>query len=136
VRSLTDEAKLFGRMSAFGLLVGTAYWFLTYERAGTVLLLAFGGATGLAALAILVGARRGRSAADAGTTPRGDVEALPGPGWAPLGVATGLGSVALGAAFGPWLTIAGVLVAIIGGLSWLSATMRETDASRGRPPRD
>jgi len=150
VRSLSDEARVFLRMSLFGLITGGAYWFLTYEQAGTVLLVAFGLASGLAAVAIFAGSRRGRSGVAAGPVhdgvpaaearepvgpeaePLPETEPLPEPGWAPLGIAAGIGAVALGAAFGPWLTLAGVLVAILGAWTWLSAAMREIDAARGR----
>jgi hypothetical protein len=150
LRTLSDEVRLFARMSIFGLLVGGAYGLLTGERAGTVLLVAFGLASGLAALAVFQGSGRGRrgKAADAATD--GDVDAdtsgvaaeaeaveqLPEPGWAPLVVAAGIGVLALGGPYGAWLTLAGLLIAIAGGWAWLSAEMRAADAARGRPPRD
>jgi len=138
MRSLSDEARVFGRMSIFGILVGGTYWFLTYEVAGTVLLLGFGLAAGLATVANFVRSRR--AAGDA--TVAGDevagaesAETIPEPGWAPLIISLGVGGLALGAAFGPWLTIAGLLVAIAGGASWLSAAIREARSAHGsRPP--
>ena len=135
MRSLTDEAKLFGRMAAFGIVVGSGYWFLTYEQAGTILLMAFGGASLIAAIAVFAGSRRGHSET-AGLATAGDAasEPLPAPGWAPLGIGAGLGAVAVGAAFGPWLMIAGVLVAIVGGLTWLGAAIREADDDTGGLP--
>jgi len=140
VNALTDEARLFVRMSVFGLATGAIYWFLTGERAGTVLLLAFGLGAGLAAVAIFVGARgAGRRAIEAppedSPSSVAEVEPLPEPGWAPLGIAAGIGGLALGAAFGPWLTIAGLILAIVAALTWLSAAVRETDTARGRPRR-
>jgi len=139
VSALTDEARLFIRMSIFGLATGATYWFLTGERAGTVLLLAFGLGAGLAAVAIFVGAQAsGRRAIEPppeDSTSPAEVEPLPAPGWAPLGIAAGIGGLALGAAFGPWLTIAGLILAIVGALTWLSAAVRETDSARGRPRR-
>ena len=33
MNALTDEARLFVRMSVFGLATGAIYWFLTGERA-------------------------------------------------------------------------------------------------------
>jgi hypothetical protein len=135
MKSLSEEARVFARMSIFGLVIGGAYWFLTYEVAGTALLLGFGLATGLATVAIWVRTRRQLgdvAAAD------GDelTEALPGPGWAPLIIGLGLGGLALGAAFGPWLTIAGLLIAIAGGASWLSAAVREAASADGNRPAD
>jgi hypothetical protein len=143
MRSLSDEAKVFARMSIFGIVVGGAYWFLTYEVAGTVLLLGFGLAAGLATVANFIRSRRAAS----DTTAAGDevaggesvpveaAEPYPEPGWAPLIISLGVGGLALGAAFGPWLTIAGLLVAIVGGASWLSAAIREArSAHESRPP--
>jgi len=147
LRTLSDEVRLFARMSIFGLVVGGAYGLLTGERAGAVLLLAFGLASGLAALAVYLGSGRGRrrEGPPAASDPDADaiggaaetepVEQLPEPGWAPLVVAAGIGVLALGGPYGPWLTVAGLLIAIAGGWAWLSAEMRAADATRGRPPR-
>ncbi|MEA2546899.1 MAG: Cytochrome c oxidase subunit [Chloroflexota bacterium] len=142
--SVSDEVRLFGRMATFGLVVGVGYWLLTGERAGAVLLVAFGLASGLAAVALFVGSRRGRRTkrSEAAGEPEAvepaavepDAEPVPEPGWAPLVIAAGIGGLALGGAFGPWLTIAGLLVAILGGWAWLSAAMREFDAAEGPPP--
>jgi hypothetical protein len=138
VRSLSDEAKVFARMSIFGIVVGGAYWFLTYEVAGTVLLLGFGLAAGLATVANFIRSRRAPSdatAADDVVAEGEAAETIPEPGWAPLVISVGVGGLALGAAFGPWLTIAGLLVAIAGGASWLSAAIREArSAHASRPP--
>jgi hypothetical protein len=135
MKSLSEEARVFARMSIFGIVVGGAYWFLTYEVAGTALLLGFGLATGLATVAIWVRTRRrlGDAAAAGGDE---SAEALPEPGWAPLIIGLGLGGLALGAAFGPWLTIAGLLIAIAGGASWLSAAVREAASVDGSRPAD
>jgi hypothetical protein len=146
MRTLTDEVKLFARMSIFGLVVGAVYGVLTGERAGIVLLIAFGIAAGVASLALYAGSRRAR--ARAGTVRAEDAAAagaagavgagmahvedpIPEPGWAPLGVAIGIGGLALGAAYGPWLAIGGLLLAIVGGWNWLSAAIREADSVAG-----
>lgn len=137
------EARLFGRMAAFGIVVGIAYWFLTYETAGSVMLTTFGIASGIAALAIFLGSRgrRGRTppAADGpiGATHAGVEEPVPRPGWAPIGLAIGLGGVALAGPFGPWLAIAGLVLALRSAKVWLDQAMRETDEARGlRRPED
>lgn len=136
--SLSDEAKVFARMSIFGIVVGGAYWFLTYEVAGTVLLLGFGLAAGLATVANFIRSRRAASDATVAggeSVPDEAAEPYPEPGWAPLIISLGVGGLALGAAFGPWLTIAGLLVVIAGGASWLSAAIREARSAHGsRPP--
>ncbi|HEY8439051.1 MAG TPA: cytochrome c oxidase subunit 4 [Candidatus Limnocylindrales bacterium] len=135
----TAETKLFARMAIFGLAVGVAYWFLTYETAGSVMLTTFGFASGIAAVAIWAGSRATRGARDrtgdaaasavAAATVETDV--VPRPGWAPLGIAVGLGGVALAGPFGPWLAIAGLFLTIRSAKTWLDATMRETDDARG-----
>lgn len=138
MRSVSDEAKVFARMSIFGLVVGGAYWFLTYEVAGTVLLVGFGLAAGLATVANFIRSRRAAGDAPAAGHEVVGAEAaepFPEPGWAPLIISLGVGGLALGAAFGPWLTIAGLLVAVAGGASWLSAAIREARSAHGsRPP--
>ncbi len=136
-RGVTAEARLFIRMSAFGLIVGVVYWFLTYETAGSVMLTTFGVASGIAALAIVLGSRGQRrpakpaAAGPVGATHKGSEEPVPRPGWAPLGIAIGLGGVALAGPFGPWLAIAGLFLAIRSAKSWLDASMTETNEARG-----
>ena len=134
--SLESEVTVFARMAAFGLIVGVGYWFLTYEVAGTVLLATFGIASAIAGIAMFVGRRRfARAAGERDRAERAAAEEpVPRPSWAPLGIALGLGGVALGAAFGPWLAIAGALLAIRSAKGWLDAAVHETDEARGVIP--
>ena len=118
------EVGILATMSVFGLLVGTAYWFLTYEVAGTLLLIGFGIATGVGAAVIVAQAGAPPEA------PREEASPIPGPGWAPFGLGLGLGGLALGAVFGPWLAIGGILMAVVGGWVWLSTAMVEADPRR------
>jgi hypothetical protein len=149
---VTYDVRLFAGMSAFGIGAGTAYWFLTYDPTGTVLLVLFGVAAGIAGVAELVWSRRagrrrgdgvrGRpehgSASDAavgmdtGAAAGEATEPLPRPGWAPLGIALGLGAVALAAAFGPAVAVAGLILTLWGARSWLGAAVREADDARPR----
>jgi uncharacterized membrane protein YfcA len=124
---MNDEARLFVRMAAFGLIVGTGYGLLTREAAGSVLLLAFGIASALVAVAIIVSGRSGRREAGAAAEPQ---DQATNPGWAPLEVGIGLGGLALGAAFGPWLAIGGLLVVLVGARGWLDAVDGAADAAR------
>jgi hypothetical protein len=130
MKDLPEEVWLFVRTSIFGLVVGSLYWFLTYETAGTILLLGFGAGSALVAVVLFLGAR-GR----AGRPPRvdrpfGDERGrVPSPGWAPLGVGLGLAGTALGLVFGPWLVLLGLPLALVAGRTWLAAAMREADAS-------
>jgi len=133
VSELRPEAKVFVRMAIFGLATGGAYWFLTYEVVGSILLVAFGGASGLGAIALQVGwpgvVPPTGSAAEPTTSHAAAESSAPEPGWAPLGVAAGVGLAAFGATFGPWLIVAGILVGIVAGVGWLSMAMREAAAT-------
>ena len=127
-----EEVLVFGRLAAFGIIVGGVYWFVSYEPAGTVLLLGFGVATGVGA--ILLGANaRHRGAAGPGSADAGpflhEPGRIPAPAFAPFHVGAGLGIVALGLAFGPLLVLTGVVIVAIGARYWLEAAMREADAT-------
>ena len=125
------------------LIVGTIYWFVSYELAGTVLLIGFGLATGLAFTILFrrdrkfraqraraaLGARTGED--DAANIPDGPFGDESGPvptrSAAPLVVGFGVAVIALGGAFGPWFAIIGLLPVIIGAADWLRAANRELD---------
>src|SRR6266498_2207694 len=50
---MSDDAALLLRVSAFGLVAGAIYWFLSYEALGTVALLLLGVGPGFAGLFIM-----------------------------------------------------------------------------------
>jgi len=137
---VTHEVRLFAGMSAFGIGVGVVYWFLTYDATGTVLLGLFGVAAGIAGIGAWVGSGGRRragppqaeSAARPSTPTVGEpaVQLVPRPGWAPLGIALGLGAVALAAALGPAIAVAGILVTLGSARSWLRTAVRESDDAR------
>ena len=54
---LPEEVRLLGQISVYALVIGTAYWFVSYEAAGTVLLLGFGIATGAGFVVLWRGSR-------------------------------------------------------------------------------
>jgi len=137
---MAEEVKLFGRLSLYALIVGTIYWFVSYEFVGTVMLLGFGLATGLAFIILFRRDRKVRGArAGAASTP--DDAAAPAPDGpfgdesgpvptrsaAPLIVGFGIAVIALGAAFGPWFAITGLVPVLIGASDWLHAANRELD---------
>ena len=143
---MADEVKLFGRLSLYGLVVGTIYWFVSYEFVGTVMLLGFGLATGLAFIILFrrdrkVARSAGRGWAGDGRTPRrepdpgsrpdgpfGDESGpVPTRSAAPLIVGFGIAVIALGGAFGPWFAITGLVPVLIGAADWLRAANRELD---------
>jgi hypothetical protein len=150
---MADEVKLFGRLALYGLVVGTIYWFVSYELAGTVMLLGFGVATGLAFGALFRRERKVRAARnDAPSGPSmADGPDAPGPDGpfadesgpvpersaAPLVLGFGIAVIALGGVFGPWFAIIGLVPVLIGAWDWLRAANRELEqlsAAESVPP--
>jgi hypothetical protein len=148
-----EEVRFFGRSAVFGLGIAVAYWFLTYETAGTVLLLVFGLGSTLAAVALRIGLPR--------VTPEGpllrravswlrlahssvegpflrDPTRLPGSSLAPIQVGLGTAVAALGLVFGVWLVALGTTIMILGGAAWLREAAAESVAverdSAAQPP--
>ncbi len=146
---MPEEVRFFGRLSLFALAAGLIYWFLSYESAGTVLLLGFGVATGVAFLVLRGGQRRPAPHA-AGGASDGDAEADTGPDGpfgdesapvptrssAPLAVGFGLAVVVLAGAFGPWFVIVGAVPLLGGAVDWLRAANRELDQLSAATHRD
>jgi hypothetical protein len=146
---MAEEVRFFGRLSLYALAVGTIYWFVSYEAAGTALLLGFGVATGVAFLALRQGARavpggpgeRDDAPPDAHRPdgPFGDESApVPTRSSAPLVVGFGIAVVALAGAFGPWFILAGAVPLLAGAVDWIRSADRElsqrvrSDAGDGR----
>lgn len=140
---MPEEIRFFGRSAVFGLGIAVAYWFLTYETAGTMLLLAFGLGSMLAAVALRIGLPR--------VTPEGpllrravswlrlahsgvegpflrDPTRLPGSSLAPIQVGLGIAVAALGLVFGVWLVALGATIMILGGAAWLREAAAESVA--------
>ncbi len=141
---MADEVKLFGRLSLYALVVGTIYWFVSYEFVGTVMLLGFGLATGLAFIILFRRDRKVRAARAAdgsGTDDHAELDPGPRPDGpfgdesgpvptrsaAPLIVGFGIAVIALGGAFGPWFAITGLVPVLIGAADWLRSANRELD---------
>jgi hypothetical protein len=147
-----QETRVFLLMSAFGLVVGVVYWFLSYEVAGTILLIGFGVATGVIAARLAIGpdaarvrrAARGdvapaTDASGAGTggvdTPFADEAArVPSETIAPFAVGLGVAIAATALVFGPAPLIVGILPIGWGSWSWLSSARAELAAQDEAPP--
>lgn len=138
-----EEVRFFGRIAVYGLSVGIVYWFVSYETAGTVLLVGFGLCALFASLILGHGARgsvrtgevAGRAGGPDPERPFADESGrLPAPGLAPLGMGFGLAMAALGIAFGPWLILAGLVLVGWSGLGWLQAAMAEHAATAAEQP--
>jgi hypothetical protein len=139
LRDVPEEIWFFVRLAIYGWIVGIAYWFLTYEVVGSLLLIAFGFASTFIALLLDRTRRRaGRPPEGPPTPDQPDLEGpfgspigrLPAPTFAPLEVGIGIGIASLSLAFGAWLALAAVLPLLGGTLSWLRSAEREAAATR------
>jgi len=147
---MAEEVRFFGRLSLYALVVGTIYWFISYEAAGTVLLLGFGIATGAGFVVLRRGEPRPAVDQDLGPDdptrpdgPFGDESApVPTRSAAPLVVGFGVAVMALAGAFGPWFLLTGAIPFLIGAVDWLRSAGRElrqrdrADALAARPIAD
>jgi hypothetical protein len=131
-----EETRFFGRMSVYALAVGAVYWVVSYEPAGTAMLVGFGLASGGAFLWLWLSARgmspanaRDAPAAAASTAPDGPFGDESGPvpmaSAAPLAIGLGVAGIALAGAFGPWFAAAGAVPLLMGATAWLGAANRE-----------
>jgi hypothetical protein len=127
---MPEEIKFFGRLSLFALIAGTIYWFVSYEVAGTVLLIGFGFATGTAFLVLWrSGRKEGPAEIHAPNLPDGpfgdESAPIPTRSAAPLALGFGVAVMALAGAFGPWFLIAGAVPFLLGATDWLRSASRE-----------
>jgi hypothetical protein len=142
-----QETRVFLLMSMFGVAIGAVYWFLSYEAAGTILLVGFGVATGVIGVRLAadpasrevraVARDRPRPAGDAPGGGTGGIDRpftdetgrLPTETIAPFAVGLGVAVAATGLIFGPAPLIVGALPVAWGASSWLSAARAELDAT-------
>lgn len=154
-----QEARFFLALAAFGLAVGVFYWFVSYETAGTVLLVAFGLATGLLGVRLVADPRsrlvrravRDRAAAPASVDDRGsgggtggidrpfldEAGRLPDESIAPFAVGLGVALASTGLIFGLAPAVVGLLPLAWGAWAWLSGARAELEvqeADDGAPP--
>jgi hypothetical protein len=158
---MTDEAGILLRVSLFGFVTGTIYWFVSYEPLGTVALLLLGAGPGFAGLILVLEHRQrggaSESRADAlrrfAGIPRrdppgphdlaaDDLGVLPLPSIWPLACSLGVAIMLTGLIFGLWLVVLGLGVTAYSAWGWLAAANREnrygriesaSDASSGDP---
>ena len=136
---MPEEVRFFARLAGYGVLIAVVYWFVSYEVAGTVLLVAFGIATGFATLILLRDVRRRRRSDvrrplrdwialtdtaddepfldEPAGVPRGSI--------APLEFGFGAAVAALGLVFGTWLVALGLVPIVIGASVWIREAMTE-----------
>jgi hypothetical protein len=136
---MPEEIRFLGRSALFGIVLGTIYWFVAYEPAGTILLVGFGVAGALIAVGLAVRARS-RGVLPGGQSPLGwflfgpeddrspfgeDPDRLPNVTSAPLFIGIGFALAALALAFGPWFLLAAAPPIAVGGWSWIAAIVAE-----------
>lgn len=135
---MIEERRFFLRTALFATAVAIVYWFLSYEAAGSVMLLAIGLTAGFLMLVMrhhTGEARRGPLGVlhDAATFENPDEGAagplaiqegpLPAMSLPPLIVATGAGAITGGMVFGAWLWLPGAVVVALGAWRWLTELM-------------
>jgi hypothetical protein len=126
VRRLLDdpeETKFFAFLSAFALVIGAIYWFVSYEPAGSVLLLAFGLATGVMSVVLHRTGRR-----DVDRPFLDEAGRFPTETPAPLAVGAGIALMALATIFGPAPLLVGLLPFAWGAWTWLGRARAELDS--------
>ncbi len=141
---MPEELRFFLRTALYTALIGTIYWFVSYEWAGTVML-----ASLLAACIFFIGAGftlyraaevedpRSSAVATRGSVVRRAVgfdapgedpgapleledQIFPTASLWPLGAALAATLVGLGAIYGPWLWIPGASLGLATGTAWLT----------------
>jgi hypothetical protein len=133
------EARVFQAIALLALIVGVVYWFVSYEAAGTVLLIAFALASGIIGLLLASAGsdwREGSSARGRGRDPdrplldeRGRI---PSPTLAPFAVGVGASIALLSLIFGPAPLLVGILPFAWGAIDWLRRARAELDAQEPR----
>src|SRR5438045_5033392 len=130
---MVEEVAVFGRSGVYGIAVGAVYWFLTYEVAGSFLLVGMGIATVVVALVLWLGLdrrlRRPEAIGEAPDRPFEDERGrIPAPTIAPVSLAFGTALTVIGLVFTPALVITGVLLVLIASREWLRSAMAEATA--------
>jgi hypothetical protein len=128
---MAEEIVVFARSAVYFGAIGTIYWFLTYEIAGSMLLTGSALASAFVAIVLRLGVRGEHPPAEAAQAgpdgPFGDESGrLPAPTAAPLGVGLGLALVVLGLVFTGALALAGSILLLLASREWLRAVMAES----------
>lgn len=131
---MAEELRFFVRVGLWTVLVGTIYWLLTYEEAGTWLLAGVLASVvffvGIIAFNVTASRRGGRGVKHLlGFTDTGpdnplalDEDVFPLSSAWPAIVSVAAVLVGVGLIYGPWLWIPGVALALISAWGWLTET--------------
>ena len=113
---MAEEVRIFVRTGLYTAVIAAIYWFVSYELAGTVLLVSLlGGAVLFAASARKLG-RKGEAPLAIEEEPV--VTSSP---W-PFGAALAALLIALGLLYGPWLWMPGAGLALSVAYGWVTQT--------------
>jgi hypothetical protein len=128
---MPEEIAVFARSALYFGVIGAVYWFLTYEVAGTMLLIGSALASAFVAVVLRLGLpredRRVEGVYVGPDGPFGDESGrLPNSTAAPLGVGFGLALVVLGLVFTAALALAGAILLLLAAREWLRSAMAES----------
>ena len=117
-RAIRVQYRVYLGIGIFLLLTGAVYWFLSYEDAGTVMLLLAGVLGLIIGVWIWLQARRpsGSESVDQGEPD--ETEWLPHASIWPFWIGLGSAFAAGGLAMSPWLVVPGVFVLLVGVVGW------------------
>ena len=135
---MPEELRFMMRSAFYSSFVGIAYWVLTREPAGTVLLLGCGLAATVMFGALLYEWRQSGHRlsgppwrwvllppADAESHTTDESGRLPRPTMAPISGALGVALLALALVFGIWMAVAAIVPLLVGLRLWLRDVMAE-----------
>ena len=129
---MAEEVRFFVRIALFTIVIGTIYWFVSYEEAGTIL---FGGIVASAVTFALVIALRVKAARQGGRGLKAllgfddvggdrplnlDEDTFPSASMWPAAASLGFTLVALGLVYGAWLWVPGLAVTLSATWGWLT----------------
>ena len=135
---MPEEMRFMLRSALYSLFIGAAYWVLTYDAAGTVLLVGAGIAGGVMFFALYYEWRQSGHRlqgppwrwvdlppADAESDTTDESGRLPRPTMAPISAGLGICLLALALVFGIWMALAAIVPLVVAVRSWLRDVMAE-----------
>lgn len=129
---MAEEVRFFVRIALFTIVIGTIYWLVSYEEAGTIL---FGGIVASAGTFALAIALRVRAAREGGRGLKAlfgfedvgsdrplnlDEDTFPSASLWPAAASLGSVLLALGLIYGAWLWVPGLAIALSATWGWLT----------------